>query len=383
MNNKKQIYLDSAATTKLLPCVQDAIKDAMQYFGNPSSLYSEGQIAYHMLTNAKRDIADVLGCEPEELIFTSCGSESNCQALFSIYDYAQAHGLGNHIITSQIEHHSTLSACDYLARYRGAEITYVGVDEFGRVNPDDVANAVDINTCLISIMDSNNEIGTIQAVNKFKEIADQHGIFYHADAVQSFMHRKLDLDNYDLFSASGHKIGAPKGIGLLYHRIGTPLLPLIHGTQEGGLRGGTQNMLGIVGLSEAVKYHANHMLSANNHILDVSDHMKRRILAEIPGARLNGHPLIRLANNLNFSIPDIRGEEAMILLDMQNVQVSTGSACNSSSGEPSHVLTAIGLNSDQANSSIRISLNEDINLEDADYAVDKLKDVVKILRERN
>jgi len=299
-----------------------------------------------MLTNAKRDIADVLGCEPEELIFTSCGSESNCQALFSIYDYAQAHGLGNHIITSQIEHHSTLSACDYLARYRGAEITYVGVDEFGRVNPDDVANAVDINTCLISIMDSNNEIGTIQAVNKFKEIADQHGIFYHADAVQSFMHRKLDLDNYDLFSASGHKIGAPKGIGLLYHRIGTPLLPLIHGTQEGGLRGGTQNMLGIVGLSEAVKYHANHMLSANNHILDVSDHMKRRILAEIPGARLNGHPLIRLANNLNFSIPDIRGEEAMILLDMQNVQVSTGSACNSSSGEPSHVLTAIGLNSD-------------------------------------
>lgn len=377
------IYLDNAATTPLLPCVEDTIKTTMQYFGNPSSLYSEGQIAYHILINAKRDIADVLNCEPEELIITSCGSESNCQALFSTYDYAQAHGLGNHIITSAIEHHSILSACDYLAKYRGAEVTYIGVDKYGQVNPEDVANAVKLNTCLISIMDSNNEIGTIQPVSKFQKIADENGIFYHSDCVQSFMHRQLDLSNYDMFSASGHKIGAPKGVGLLYRKVGTPLLPLIHGTQQDGLRGGTSNVLFATALAEAVKYHAEHMTEANNHILDVSDHMKRRILAEIPDAKLNGHPLIRLVNNLNFSIPDIRGEEALILLDMQNVQVSTGSACNSSSGEPSHVLKAIGLSDDLAEASLRISLSEDISLEDADFAVDRLKDIVKILRERN
>ena len=381
--NKKQIYLDSAATSKLLPCVQEVIKDSMQYFGNPSSLYSEGQIAYHMLDHARRDIADAINCEPEELIFTSCGSESNCQALFSTFDYAQAHGMGNHIVTSAIEHHSTLSACDYLAKYRGAEITYVGVDEFGRVDPADVAAAVGLNTCLISIMDSNNEIGTIQAALAFKQIADEHGIFYHSDCVQSFMKRPLDLDNYDMFSASGHKIGAPKGVGLLYHQIGTPLLPLIHGTQEDGLRGGTSNVLFAVALAEAVKYHANNMSAINEHIARLSDHMKNRILAEIPGARLNGHPSQRLVNNLNFTFPEIRGEEALILLDMQNVQVSTGSACNSSSGEPSHVLKAIRLSDDLADASLRISLSEDISIEDADFAVDRIKDVVRTLRERN
>jgi len=232
-------------------------------------------------------------------------------------------------------------------------------------------------------MDSNNEIGTIQDVAYLKQVADEHGIIFHSDCVQSFMHRQMDVNNYDMFSASGHKIGAPKGIGLLYRKAGAPLLPLIHGTQQEGIRGGTENVLGIIGLAAAVKYHTEHMIDNNSNIQDLADYMKMRILSEIPSATLNGHPLIRLPNNLSFTIPGVRGEEVLTMLDMYGIACSTGSACNTSSGEPSHVLKAIKLSDNDANATLRVTLSQDTILEDVEYFITKLEEVVNILRGRN
>lgn len=376
------IYLDSNATTPLLPEVKEKMQETMDYYGNPSSMHSLGYESNIPIKKAKRDIADYLGCAPDEIIITSGGSESNCQALISLYDYAAVNGL-NHIITSRIEHHSILAACEYLAKYRGAKIDYVGVDANGVVNPTDVENAITPCTCLISIMDANNEIGTMQNTYKISEIARSYGIPFHSDCVQSFMHRTIDCRDYDMFSVSAHKFGGPKGTGLLYVKDGTPLLPLIHGTQNNGMRGGTENLCGILGLAKAIEVNANNMYEWNKQIYALANHMKYRIMNEIDGARFNGHPTLRLVNNLNFSFDGIRGEELLMMLDMYGICVSTGSACNSSSGEPSHVLRAIGLSNEQANSSIRISLSHENTIEEIDFAVDRLKDSINMLRERN
>ena len=382
MINKNTIFLDCAATMPLLPSVKERMMEAMDLYGNPSSLYQLGQDAAHEIKQARELIADYINCDPECIIFNSGGSEGNSQAIISFYEYAVKNGLGNHIITSQIEHHSVLNACKYLEEYRGAEVTYLGVDSNGIVRTDDIERFVTNDTCLISIMGVNNEIGTIQDMYFIGEIARYYNALYHSDCVQEFGHVNFDATNVDMFSMSAHKLGGPKGVGFLYLTKYTPLLPLIHGTQNNSLRGGTYNTLGIIGLAEAVKQSMDNMYEWNRQILKLTSHMKKRIMAEIPKVKLNGSERQRTVNNLNFSFDGIRGEELMIMLDMRGICVSTGSACNSDSGEPSYVLKAIGLSDDEANSSIRITLSQNNTLEEIDYAVDRIKETVEFLRRR-
>ena len=377
--DKPIIYLDNAATTPLLDPVKEVMTNTFAAYGNPSSLYQIGQDANKIIEDSRESIADYIGCSPQEIIFESCGSEANTHALFSTYDYAQAHGLGNHIIASKIEHHSILAACEYLRTYRGAAVTYLDVDKDGFIDIHQLEKSINLNTCLISIMAANNEVGTIQNIKEIKRIADAYGLIFHSDCVQLFGHAPLHIDDIDLFSMSGHKIGAPKGIGLLFIKHTTPILPYIFGTQERGLRGGTQNTAYIAALAEAVR----QLPASQDDVRKLSDYMRNRILAEIPGVWLNG-PMDenRLANNLNFSFAGIRGEELMILLDMYGICVSTGSACNSSSGESSHVLTAMGLTNDEADSSIRISFSPQNTIKEIDFTVNRMKELINQLRSR-
>lgn len=376
--DKKIIYLDNAATTSLLPEVKQKMIDYMDDYGNPSSLYQLGVNNKEAIRFARCQIASTLRADPEEIIFTSSGSEANNFVIRSVFDMMQQKG--NHIITSKIEHHSTLECLHYLEKYRGAEVTYLDVDQYGRIDPSDVGAAITPKTILITIMASNNEIGTLQNISSINSIAKSYDILYHADGVQSYLHHNLSTANFDFLSISSHKIGGPKGVGALYVKKGINLLPLISGTQENNKRGGTQNIIGIVGFGEATYYADKNMYDWNNYVSNIAYHFKNRVLNEIPNCHLNGHPGIRLSNNVNISFDGIRGEELLILLDMYGICVSTGSACNSSSNEPSHVLKAIGLSDEEANSSIRFTFSHENTLEEVDFAVDRLKELVERLR---
>lgn len=377
----KLIYLDNAATTKTAPEVVEAMLPYFtEHYGNPSSVYGFASANKEVITQQREIIADVLGAKENEIYFTAGGSESDNWALKAT---AEAYGSkGKHIITSKIEHHAILHTCGYLEG-RGFEVTYLDVDENGVVKLDELKAAIRPDTILISIMFANNEIGTIQPIREIGEIAHEHGILFHTDAVQAFGQVPINVDecHIDMLSASGHKLNGPKGIGFLYIRKGVKIRSFIHGgAQERKRRAGTENVPGIVGLGKAVERAAATMQKRAEQETKLRDHMIERIQKEITYCRLNGDPIRRLPNNVNFSFRFVEGESLLIKLDMKGICASSGSACTSGSLDPSHVLLAIGLLHEIAHGSLRMTLGEETTQEDLDYTVDELKEIVAYLR---
>ena len=376
------IYLDNAATTRTSQAVVDAMMPYFnQYYGNPSSVYSFSNYGKEAMAKARKQIADVLGVNPEEIYFTAGGSEADNWALIATAEAYQ--DKGKHIIISKIEHHAVLHACQYLEK-RGFEVTYLDVDENGTVDLEQLKSAIRPDTILISIMFANNEIGTIQPVKEIGEIAKAHNVLFHTDAVQAFGHIPIQADelNIDMLSASGHKFNGPKGIGFLYIRKGIKTKSFIHGgAQERKRRAGTENLPGIVGIGEAARLAAESLKERQEKEIRMRDYLINRITAEVPYVRLNGHRINRLPNNVNLSFQFIEGESLLIMLDMAGICGSSGSACTSGSLDPSHVLLAIGLPHEIAHGSLRLTLSEENTMEEMDYVVEKIKEIVARLRE--
>lgn len=377
----KIIYLDNAATTKTAKEAVDAMLPFFtEHYGNASSIYSLGAESKKAMTQAREIIAESIGATPAEIYFTAGGSESDNWALVATAEaYASK---GKHIITSKIEHHAILHTCDYL-KTRGYEITYVDVDENGVIKLDELKKAIRPDTMLISVMFANNEIGTIQPIKEIGEIAKEHGILFHTDAVQAYGHVPInvDEDHIDMLSTSGHKINGPKGIGFLYIRKGIKIRSFIHGgQQERSRRAGTENIPGIVGYGAAVKKAFESLTERMNKETELRDYLIGRIEKEIPYCRLNGDRVKRLPNNVNFSFQFIEGESLLIMLDMKGICASSGSACTSGSLDPSHVLLAIGLPHEIAHGSLRLTLSEENTKEEIDYVVDSIKEIVNKLR---
>ena len=376
------IYLDNAATTKVAPEVYEAMNPYFEeYYGNAASVYRFAGESKKAVENARKEVADFLGAKPNEIYFTGGGSESDNWALKGIA-FSQRKK-GKHIITSAIEHHAILHTCEYLEKL-GYEITYVGVDENGIIKLDELEKSIREDTILISVMFANNEIGTIQPIKEIGEIAHEHGILFHTDAVQAFGQVPINVDecHIDMLSASGHKLNGPKGIGFLYIRKGVKIRSFVHGgAQERKRRAGTENVPGIVGIGTATERAVRTMQERTKKETEVRDYLIKRVLDEIPYTRLNGHPTKRLPNNANFSFQFIEGESLLIRLDMKGICGSSGSACTSGSLDPSHVLLAIGLPHEIAHGSLRLTISDQITMEDADYVVDNLKEIVNHLRE--
>ena len=379
---KTRIYLDNAATTKTSKEVVDAM---LPYFtedyGNPSSIYEIGQRSKEAITKAREQIAQVIGAKTEEIYFTAGGSESDNWALKAAFEAYS--GKGNHIITTKIEHHAILHTCEYLEK-QGARITYLDVDENGLVDLEELQKAICPETILISVMFANNEIGTIEPVKEIGMIAKEHGVLFHTDAVQAFGQVPIDVNemNIDMLSSSAHKINGPKGIGFLYIRKGVKIRSFVHvGAQERKRRAGTENVPGIVGYGVAAKRAAESMEERTKKERELRDYLIERVLKEVPYVKLNGDPVKRLPNNMNFSFRFIEGESLLIMLDMKGIAGSSGSACTSGSLDPSHVLLAIGLPHEIAHGSLRLTLGEDITKEDLDYTLEQIKEIVGRLRE--
>ena len=377
----KIIYLDNAATTKTAKEAVDAMLPFFtEHYGNASSIYSLGAESKKAMTQAREIIAESIGATPAEIYFTAGGSESDNWALVATAEaYASK---GKHIITSRIEHHAILHTCDYL-KTRGYEITYVDVDENGVIKLDELKKAIRPDTILISVMFANNEIGTIQPIKEIGEIAKEHGILFHTDAVQAYGHVPInvDEDHIDMLSTSEHKINGPKGIGFLYIRKGIKIRSFVHGgQQERSRRAGTENIPGIVGYGAAVKRAFESLTERMNKETRLRDYLIGRIEKEIPYCRLNGDRVKRLPNNVNFSFQFIEGESLLIMLDMKGICASSGSACTSGSLDPSHVLLAIGLPHEIAHGSLRLTLSEENTKEEIDYVVDSIKEIVNKLR---
>lgn len=377
----KMIYLDNAATTK----VADSVVDAMlpyfkEYYGNASSIYQLGAKSKEALDESREYIAGTLGAKTNEIYFTAGGSESDNWAIKATADaYAQK---GKHIITSAIEHHAVLHTCEYLEKH-GYEVTYVGVDENGVIKLDELKAAIRPDTILISVMFANNEIGTIQPIKEIGEIAKEHDILFHTDAVQAYAQVPINVDemHIDMLSASGHKLNGPKGIGFLYIRKGIKIRSFVHGgQQERGRRAGTENIPGIVGLAAAAKRSFSMLEEKMQKEIGLRDYLISRIEAEIPYCRLNGDRKKRLPNNVNFSFQFIEGESMLILLDSKGIAASSGSACTSGSLDPSHVLLAIGLPHEIAHGSLRLTLSEENTKEEMDYVVEQLTAILERLR---
>lgn len=378
---KKVIYLDNAATTKTAPEVVDAMLPYFtELYGNASTIYELGGSSKKAMNEARETIADILGAQENEIYFTAGGSESDNWALKATAEAYRAKG--NHIITSKIEHHAILHTCEYLEK-NGFEITYVDVDENGKIKLSELKKAIRPTTILISVMFANNEIGTIQPIKEIGEIAHENGILFHTDAVQAFGQLPINVDEYhiDMLSASGHKLNGPKGIGFLYIRKGVKIRSFIHGgAQERKRRAGTENIPGIVGLGVAARRAAETMKERTAKEIALRDHLIDRVMKEIPYTRLNGDRIDRLPNNANFSFQFIEGESMLIMLDMEGICGSSGSACTSGSLDPSHVLLAIGLPHEIAHGSLRLTLSEETTLEDIDFVVDTIKNIVERLR---
>ena len=379
---KTRIYLDNAATTKTSQEVVDAMLPYFtENYGNASSIYEVGQRSKEAITTAREDIAKVLGAKTEEIYFTAGGSEADNWALKAAFEaYSKK---GNHIITTKIEHHAILHTCEYLEK-KGAEITYLDVDENGLVNLDELQKAIRPETILISIMFANNEIGTIEPVKEIGMIAKEHGVLFHTDAVQAFGQVPIDVDemNIDMLSSSAHKINGPKGIGFLYIRKGVKIRSFVHGgAQERKRRAGTENVPGIVGYGVAAKRAAETMEVRTAKERELRDYFIDRVLKEIPYVKLNGDPVKRLPNNINLSFRFVEGESLLIMLDMKGIAASSGCACTSGSLDPSHVLLAIGLPHEIAHGSLRLTLGEDTTKEDLDYTLEQLKEIIGKLRD--
>ena len=380
---KQLIYLDNAATTKTRPEVVEAMLPYFtEIYSNPSSVYDFAGKAKSAVEHSRDIIAGILGAKSSnEIYFTGGGSESDNWALIATAEaYASK---GRHIITSKLEHHAILHTCEYLEK-QGYEVTYLDVDEYGLVDPASVEAAIRPDTILISIMFANNEIGTIEPIGEIGAIAKKHGVLFHTDAVQAFAHVPINVQelNIDMLSASGHKFGGPKGIGFLYLRNGIRLGAFVHGgSQERKRRAGTHNVPGIVGMGKAAELAAAKLEETMTYEKTLRDYLVQRVLTEIPHVKYNGHPEQRLTNNANFSFQFIEGESLLILLDMQGICASSGSACTSGSLDPSHVLLAIGLPHEIAHGSLRLTLSEEITKEQIDFVVDELKKIVVRLRE--
>ena len=374
----KRIYLDHAATT---PVDSDVLDAMLPYFtenyGNASSLHSEGTAAKNALEKSREQVSDVLGADSNDIIFTGSGTESDNLAIKGI---ALRHGSG-HVITSQIEHPAVLRTCEYLEG-KGFDVTYLPVDHYGRVDPDDVNAAIRDDTILVSVMHANNEIGTIEPVREIARVAHEHGVPVHTDAVQTVGKISVDVDDLDvdLLSLSGHKIYGPKGVGALYVREGTKLEPLLHGGgHEHGLRSSTQNIPSIVGLGEACHLARKRLRQEQEQLTGLRDRLIDGVL-DIEEAYLNGHPNKRLPNNAHFRFTAIEGESLLLSLDEKGIAASTGSACSSEKLQASHVLLAIGLDKVEAHGSLRLTLGKDTTSEDVDYVIEVLPQVIDRLR---
>lgn len=377
----KFIYLDNAATTRPSPeVIQAMIKFSEENFYNPSSLYSPAMEVRREIEAARIKIAKTLNCSQEEIFFTSGGTEANNWAIKGILQKYKSKG--RHIITSTIEHHSVLNLCHYLAK-KGWDVTFLPVDRYGLVNVNAVKEAIRDDTALVTIMFANNEIGTIEPIKDIASICRERGVIFHTDAVQAYGHLPIDVKdmNIDLLSASGHKFGGPKGIGFLYKNKDVDIAPWTYGgAQEHSLRAGTENVAAIVGMGVAAERIAKNIEEQEKQA-SLRDYFIERVLGEIDNTHLNGHPQERLANNISISFDFIEGESLMLLLDNFGIGVSTGSACASTSLEPSHVLLAIGLPHETAHGTIRFTINEETTKEDLDYTIEKLKVCVDKLRD--
>ncbi|CAD6490198.1 MAG: Cysteine desulfurase IscS 2 [Candidatus Argoarchaeum ethanivorans] len=376
----KQIYMDCGATTPVDPLVVEAMLPYFtEKFGNASSLHSFGREAKQALESSRTAVAEFIGAKPEEIIFTGGGTESDNLAIKGTAYGHRNHG--RHIITSAIEHHAVLYTCEHLEKL-GFEVTYIPVDKYGMVNPDDVRSAIREDTVLITIMHANNEIGTIEPVNEIGRIAKDRGIYFHTDAVQSAGKIPVNVDDLcvDLLSISAHKIYGPKGVGALYVRGGTDIESLVDGGgHERTLRSGTENIPAIVGFAKACELAHQNMKSDAAHLKNLQDKIINGIL-KIEGCYLNGHPTKRLPNNIHVCFNDIDGDLLLLELDCCGIAVSTGSACSSGSLEPSHVLLATGLKPEGARGSLRITLGRDNTHEDVEYLLEKLPPIIESLR---
>ena len=377
----RKIYLDYAATT---PTDPEVLKAMLPYFtdrfGNPSSIHSFGQEAKAAVEKARKEIASFLGAKQEEIIFTSGGSESDNFAIKGVA-YANKHK-GNHIITSSIEHHAVIKSCEFLEKM-GFKVTYLPVSKDGLVDPEDVKKAITDKTILISIMHASNEIGTIQPIKEIGKIAREKKIYFHSDAVQTFGHIHINVDelNVDLLSVSAHKLCGPKGIGVLYVRKGTKIVSFIHGGgQERKRRASTENVPAIVGFGKAVEIAKKTMDEEVKKLVILRDKLIKGILEKIDNVYLNGHPARRLPNNVNVSVESIEGESMLLSLDMEGIAASTGSACTSASLEASHVLLALGLSHELAHGSLRFTLGRYTEKEDINKVLEILPKIVKKLR---
>ena len=352
-----------------------------EYYGNASTIYSLGAESKKAMDHARQTIADSLGAKPEEIYFTAGGSESDNWALKATAEaYASK---GKHIITTKIEHHAILHTCEYLEK-RGFEITYLNVDRDGLISLDELKAAIRPDTILISVMFANNEIGTIEPIAEIGEIAKEHGVLFHTDAVQAYAQVPINVDemHIDMLSASGHKLNGPKGIGFLYIRKGVKIRSFVHGgAQERSRRAGTENIPGIVGLGAAVERAMRIMDTKTRKEIELRDYLIGRLENEIPHCWLNGHRTKRLPNNINFSFLFIEGESMLIMLDMKGICASSGSACTSGSLDPSHVLLAIGLKHEEAHGSLRLTLSEESTKEEMDIVAEEVKKIVQRLRD--
>ena len=376
------IYLDNAATTRTAPEVIEAMLPYFgEQYGNPSAIYSLGSAAKKAVNRAKRTIAAAIGAKQEEIYFTSGGTEADNWALKCAAEAYQEKG--KHLITTRIEHHAVLHTCAWLEK-KGFEVTYLPVNEEGLVDLEELKAAIRPDTILISVMFANNEIGTIEPVAEIGAVAREHGILFHTDAVQAFGQLPLDVEELriDLLSASGHKVNGPKGIGFLYVRSGLKLGSFFHGgAQERNRRAGTENVPGIVGLEAAGERAMRLMEEKTKKVSGLRDYLIRKIEAEIPYCRLNGHRTKRLPGNVNFSFSFVEGESVLIMLDMKGICASSGSACTSGALDPSHVLLALGRSHEEAHGSLRMTLSEENTREELDYVVESLGEILRKLRE--
>lgn len=381
MSTKKRIYLDHAATTDVRPEVLNAITDIYKnHFGNPSGFYEEGQEAAKILTEARATVAKAINAKPEEIYFTSCGSESDNWALKGTA--YRLKNKGKHIITTKIEHHAVLHTCQYLED-QGFELTYLDVDEYGIVQPESLKAALREDTILVSIMMANNEIGSLQPIKELAAICKEKNIRFHSDAVQALGAIPIDVEDLevDMLSFSAHKLYGPKGIGALYLKKGTRLDSLIHGGgQEMRQRAGTENLALIAGFAKACELAVAEMPEESKRQIELRDYLIKEIKARIPHAKLNGHPEKRLPNNANYSFEFIEGESMLLMLDAKGYACSTGSACASSSLNPSHVLLSIGLPHEIAHGSLRMTIGKDTSKEDLDRFLEDLPQVITTLR---
>lgn len=378
----KNVYMDYSATTPVKKEVLDAMLPYFsEHFGNPSSLYSIAQESKEALEKARGQVASLIGAKANEVFFTAGGSEADNWALEGVADALK--DKGNHIITTKIEHHAILHTAEYLEKH-GIDVTYLDVDAEGRVNPKDVEKAITDKTVLISIMMVNNEVGTIEPIKEIADIAHNYGILLHTDAVQALGNVPIDVNDMgiDLMSMSGHKIYGPKGVGALYIRKGTKISNFIHGgAQEMKKRAGTENLAGIVGFGKAAELAKENLESHINRVSELRDYFISEVTSKIPDTIVNGSMEHRHPGNANISFEYIEGESMLILLDMNGISVSTGSACSSKSLTPSHVLSAMGIPVERIHGTLRFTIGDPTTKEDIDYVIEKLFEIVQKLRE--